>query len=405
VYKGYLQLKTFRAQKRAAIKIQANYRSFAQTDMYKATRARLISLQAVYRGFSQQQKYQHDRVNLIKLQAEWRRYSMEQAFKVQRSSAIKVQACFRAFYLSKKYQQTLAKVIHIQAFCKGSVTRKFVADKKIRMNRACLGIQSVWRGYVARKSFRHTMRSVHAMQAYYRSWKERMAMWERCKELATKSREMRRRIKEAKQRVQEHLKLGNKTKAGIEVLLTDPAISKSIKAVESLETATRLSVECAQCVTELGAIGKLYTVIQNTTRSRPEMQLARLCLQTLNNFSLYKDKFRMEISQMPLSAEVLAEFIESKRDEDQETVLLAIQLLRFICEDPFNAAEFAAIRSINRAPTPFERLNRTICMMEKKVPKAVPLSNNNGKAPQAANMYAKCIKSLKLLTWTIGENK
>jgi len=107
---------------------------------------------------------------------------------------------------------------------------------------------------------------------------------------------------------------------------------------------------------------------------------------------------------MPISALTLAEFIESKRDDDQEAVLLAIKLLRFICEDAFSAAEIAAIPRVDGLSTPFERLNRTIHMMEKKIPKAAPLANNNGK-PSAADKYCKCIKALKALTRTIGESK
>ena len=134
------------------------------------------------------------------------------------------------------------------------------------------------------------------------------------------------------------------------------------------------------------------------------MKLAKACLQTLGNFALYKEKFRMEISLMPLSATTLAEFIESKRDDDQEAVLLATNLMRFICEDPFNAAEIAAIQSVKNAPTPFDRLNRTINMMEKKAPKPTALANNNGRS-QATDKYTKCIKALKALTRTIGDNK
>ena len=125
------------------------------------------------------------------------------------------------------------------------------------------------------------------------------------------------------------------------------------------------------------------------------MQLAKKSLKTLNNFSIYKDKFRNDISQMPLCAEVCAEFIESKRDQDEEAVFLATKLLRFICEDEFNAAEIAAIASVNRAPTPFERLNRTINMMERKAPKE----------EKKAQMHAKAIKALKALTKTIGLHK
>ena len=134
------------------------------------------------------------------------------------------------------------------------------------------------------------------------------------------------------------------------------------------------------------------------------MKLAKQTLTTLNNFAIYKDKFRQDISLMPLCATTLAEFIESKRDDDQELVYLAIKLLRFICEDAYSAAEIAAMLSEGNRPTPFERLNRTVSMMEKKAPKAVPLANNNGKPPAGAG-YLKCIKSLKSLTRTIGENK
>jgi len=404
VYKGYRQLKIFYSQKRSAIKIQAIFRASSQSKKYLVARARLISLQAVYRGFSQQQQYKRDRGNFIKLQAEWRRYSMEQTFKTQKAAGIKIQANFRAYVQAQKFQCTRAHVILSQAISRGFVARQFVARHRARVMSASQQIQSLWKGYKARKASKKAMRSIHVIQAHYRGWMERMRLWNACRALATKAREMRMRIEEARKQVQEHLKLGNKTKAGIEVLLMDPSISRSMKAVESLEIATRLSRECAQCITELGAVERLYKVISTCTRSLPEMKLAKACLQTLNNFSIYKEKFRLEISLMPISAVTLAEFIESKRDDDQEAVLLAIKLLRFICEDAFSAAEIAAIPRVDGLSTPFERLNRTIHMMEKKIPKAAPLANNNGK-PSAADKYCKCIKALKALTRTIGESK
>jgi hypothetical protein len=405
VYKGYRQLKIFNSQKRSAIMIQAIFRAFSQSQKYLVARDRLISLQAVYRGFSQQQQYKRERGNLIKLQAEWRRYSMEQTFKTKKAAAIKIQANFRAYVQAQKFQRTRAHVILSQAICRGFVARQFVARHRARAMSASLQIQSLWKGYKARKASKKAMRSIHVIQAHYRGWMERLRLWNACRALATKAREMRMRIEEARRQVQEHLKLGNKTKAGIEVLLMDPSISRSMKAVESLEIATRLSRECAQCITELGAVERLYKVISTCTRSLPEMKLAKACLQTLNNFSIYKEKFRLEISLMPISAVTLAEFIESKRDDDQEAVLLAIKLLRFICEDTFSAAEIAAIPRVDSSSTPFERLNRTIHMMEKKIPtKAAPLANNNGK-PSAADKYCKCIKALKALTRTIGESK
>ena len=409
VYKGYRQRKAFRTQKRAAIVIQANFRCFNETEKYQITRDRLIVLQSVYRGWSQQQKYQQDRCKLIKLQAEWRRFTMEESFKMQKASAIKIQAMYRGYSQQQKYQQTCKLLIFAQAVCRGFMARRFVAEERRRMNHASLAIQCLWRGYAVRKETTKAIRSINTIQAHYRGWRERMQLWNACKHLAAKAREMRKRIEEARKQVQEHLKLGNKTKAGIEVLLSDPSISKSMQAVQSLELATRLSGECVQCITELGAVESLYKLVADSGRSLPEMKLARACLDTLNNFSIYKDKFRQELSPMPLCASTLAEFIESKRDDDhQEAALAAIKLLRFICEDPFNAAEIAAIRSIKGAPTPFERLNRTLTMLEKKAPKAVvPLANANGSKgkPAAANNYNKCIKALKALIKTVGENK
>ena len=204
------------------------------------------------------------------------------------------------------------------------------------------------------------------------------------------------RIAEAQKQVQEHMKLGNRTAHSLELLLESTSISSTRNAITSLEMATRLSDVCAQCTVELGAIEKLYEIMRSCNRSKPELMLAKQCLQTLSNFTLYKTRFRDDLCILPLTAEALAEFIQNMREADEDAVLLAVGLLRFICTDESKASEIAALPARGSLPTPMHRLNMTLNMLQKKIPK--PINNRKPQTP-------KLVVELQSLIQVIGQNK
>lgn len=165
---------------------------------------------------------------------------------------------------------------------------------------------------------------------------------------------------------QEHMKLGNRTQSSLDVLLKSSSITKIMQAVSVLEVSTRWSEACAQCIGELGAIERIYGVIQSCNRSKPEQELARMCLQTLANFTQYKEQFRRDLAELPLAADVLASFITQMRDADEAGVLQAASLLRYICGDVVVARKVACMQSVGGQPTPEQRLKLTVAAYKRR---------------------------------------
>ncbi len=99
---------------------------------------------------------------------------------------------------------------------------------KIRMDRAAVVVQSVWRGRMVR---------VRAGKILL---------------------EMRARIAAAKAAVQEHMKLGNRTRAALGALLSSSSVAVCLKDISALEVASEHSIVCAMQIVQQGAVPVIY---------------------------------------------------------------------------------------------------------------------------------------------------
>jgi hypothetical protein len=166
--------------------------------------------------------------------------------------------------------------------------------------------------------------------------------------------------------VQDNMRLSNRTQSGLEVLLKSTSITTTMKAISSLEVASRWSDVCAGCIADLGAVSKLYLVLQSCNRSKPHIELAKMCLKTIANFTGFRDRFRKEVSILPLAAEALSEVIQSMRDTDEEIVMRAIGLLSYIAQDREAAMQISQLAGADGQPSPVQRLNLTMVSLKRK---------------------------------------
>lgn len=172
--------------------------------------------------------------------------------------------------------------------------------------------------------------------------------------------------------------LSSRTKSGLEVLLKSASITTTMKAINSLEVASKWSDVCACCIADLGAIEKLYLVLRSCNRSKPHIELARSCLRAILNFAQYGDRFRAEVSVLPVAAEALSEVIQNMRDTDDECVLRAIEVLAYIAQDKGAAMRVSQLAGADGQPSPVQRLNLTM----------VSLKRRGAKPPSAAQTLA-----------------
>ena len=396
IYKGYRALKAFHKAKASATKIQTAFRCFIEKCKYQLTHSRMVQLQTAFRRYSQQKEYASTRAAIVlmekmargflvrravakqhaasvKIQTVFRRYLQVCTFSVSRARIVKIQTAFRCFSQSSSFHRLRTGSQTAQRLFRGRQARRLAT-----MMRATVRIQTAWRGYAARAWARRYLRSVSVVQAHYRGWVERKRMWAACRQLASKAREMRQRIAAAKAQVQQHMTLGNRTQAGLDVLIHSDSISAVIKAVGSLEVATQWSDVCAQCIAELGAVEKLYSVLRSCNRSQPHIILARQTLATLNNFTRYGDRFRPQLAALPLAAQALGEVMQSMSSTDEEVVALAAALLRFLTRDADTAAAIAAVPAERSAPAPLTRFQTVLASFERKVGVRQPLAATQG---------------------------
>jgi abnormal spindle-like microcephaly-associated protein len=121
------------------------------------------------------------------------------------------------------------------------------------MDRAAVVVQSVWRGRMVRA----------------RAGKMLL--------------DMRARIAAAKAAVQEHMKLGNRTRAALDALLSSSSVATCLRAISALEVASEHSIVCAIQIVQQGAVPVIYRLLAQCNRSITSQQLQKHAVRTLAN--------------------------------------------------------------------------------------------------------------------------
>jgi abnormal spindle-like microcephaly-associated protein len=137
-----------------------------------------------------------------------------------------------------------------------------------RMDRAAVVVQSIWRGRMVR---------VRAGKMLV---------------------EMRARIAAAKAAVQEHMKLGNRTRAALASLMSSSSVTVCLKAISALEVASEHSIVCAIQIVQQGAIPVIYRVLGQCNRSITSKELPKHAVRTLANLcnpSTYASRFLADV--------------------------------------------------------------------------------------------------------------
>ena len=439
VARGLLVRRSIAQQSAASIKMQTAFRCFRQAKAYRIAHARLVKLQAAWRCYSAHKAFSTLKAASVTMQSMWRGRVARLHCKAIRA-AVMIQKIYKGYCDRAAFKQDIKSIVATQAVCKGWVVRKMIAQQTA----ACVKIQARFRAYTSRCTFLRTVtgfakaqaiargmiarsmvremrrqariagcvvqlqcwartvlakmasarrtRSIAVIQAMFRGCLARKRLLTSCKQLAIKARNARKRITEARKKVQEHMTLGNRTNAGLETLLHCQTITPVIKAVGSLEVATRWSDVCARCIVDLDAIEKIYSVISSCNRSKPHIELSKVCLATLVNFTKYKNLFRGDLAR-PTAASVLSAFIQQMRDTDEECVHMAVKVMRFIAQDQVIAAEISMVQGTSANPSPLQRLNLALKSLKNKA--LAP--SNGGRGKESA-----CVKALDALIKTIS---
>jgi len=289
-YRGYRQFKLFQDQKASATRIQSATRVMITRKKMKVREKASISIQRAWRGYEKRIKFLIQLLAAIEIQSLVRSYFVRKEMKRQHSaisiqclvrikrakdvlhtlrsesleyrmmnrlrnsSISKIQTAFRRY----RYQKNVINsTINIQCFIRKTIARCYVT----KMKSAIVGIQSLFRGFCVRR--RCTKQVILIAQ----------------------------KVRKANRKAFAHpeMKLGVRTSAALDVILTSKSLSEIMQATATLEVSTRLSTICCRNFAAAGAPSKLYAFIQTCNRSLPHVELLQLVLVTISNVARHDE--------------------------------------------------------------------------------------------------------------------
>ena len=225
-------------------------------------------------------------------------------------SAIGIQ---RAFRQHVERQRELARLAYVQQWAKA-----------VKANLDAISIQRAFRSYMAVRT-----QAASTLQRHFRRWRQaqnqgmsplaaalRIQAWYRgCmtrRVMCGKLKSIHLKLVDINSKVEDHMKLGNRTKSALEILLTHKQLTYVLRACENLSTATRLSTECCEkIVTQQQAVPILFQLIRSCNRSKPHMAVLLHTLHIFHNLVNHPktmDAILSEPDTVPLFVEQLQMF-------------------------------------------------------------------------------------------------
>jgi IQ calmodulin-binding motif len=159
---------------RAAVVIQAAYRTIHSLQAYKALRCAVLRLQSRGRGHIVRLKIEEMRQATVKLQSCWKRRLMKRAIDKylrqawtiahnRRKAAIIVQSAYRAFQPHQCFIAMRQAVVNVQRIGRG-----FVSRKRINIVRtAATKVQKHWRGHGMRRALKQQHDAARTVQLFW----------------------------------------------------------------------------------------------------------------------------------------------------------------------------------------------------------------------------------------------
>ncbi|RUS18329.1 LOW QUALITY PROTEIN: hypothetical protein BC937DRAFT_88916 [Endogone sp. FLAS-F59071] len=281
-------------QHSAAIFIQAGVRGF----LTRTRIARQIALRRVYLQSWCREAYAH--LIAIRIQRAFRNHLAYQAAKRHRDSIVAIQRWWRVKTTRLRFLRLRAAVLFVQARARLVFLRR---------TRAALVIQKRWQVVVARYRFLRICSATLLIQSVWRAHLVRRTQ-------GAKFRAMRKRIREVNARAEEHMKLSNRTTMALDILLTSKQLSAVLKACYHLDVVTCLSKICCLRLIEHNVIRIIFTLIKQSNRSQPHMEVLKHALNILENVSRTPETLPYVFTD-PEGVEILVESLQSYRENEQ----------------------------------------------------------------------------------------
>ncbi|EDQ84203.1 uncharacterized protein MONBRDRAFT_13032 [Monosiga brevicollis MX1] len=376
VVRGFMarrQTQRLRVQHVAATKINALVRGFMARcharelrDTLERQRVAAVCLQAAYRGWHARALMRRRRQEVAaatKLVAVWRGMLARRAY--------------RAELAARAYARNAELVCRAQAVVRGWLARRHL----VRQKAAAITIQRAFRERREALQILRQSRAATSIQASWRAYQTRKTMSRKLKEIA-------KRVRYLAANTEECMKLGNRARSALEILLTHQKLTFVLKAVKTLCIVTKLSPECClQLVEQDDAVRILMELVNACNRSKPHMVLLEYTLAIFQHLFQHAST-RSATFTTTESMVVLVELLQMYRDKDS-IFFPACDLLLSCCQD---ATRCALLKQ--NAPA-VARFNGIVRLLERKA-QVAQKSRRGPVAPAAAAAHDNLLLTLKV---------
>ncbi|KAL1022839.1 hypothetical protein UPYG_G00033110 [Umbra pygmaea] len=313
-WRGHAIRSHLRKKQRAAVLVQSFFRGWVQRKAFQRQRVAALVLQSRVRAL-QQSRADRNQFTLLRhaavtLQAHCRSWITRRQLRVEASGqrrlrfcaavyhhlcAVRIQRALRAHWALESAKRQISSVICVQRWIRAQLQRRhyledrrrvIVAQRAARRWLACRHqaasiIQHSFKTFLLRRREKRVQQGIIKAQALWRGHQSRK-IHDNNKVVA-----MRLRLRKVSEEVQEEDRLCYKTSWALEYLLKYKDFSYILEALKNLETATRLSPECCNCLVTSGATLVIFTLIRSCNRSVPSMEIITYSVQVLLNLSKY----------------------------------------------------------------------------------------------------------------------
>jgi hypothetical protein len=291
VFRGYITKKNYQFIVSQLVKMQSVGRMYIRRRWFKVVRRSFVCFQSLFRGFASRRltryafaagsmRRVHQCATLV--QSWFRACTVRKSIQAQRSACTAIQTWWR---------ERLFHFWMCDALKFAPIIQRFYRRRHARRCAAATRIQSMVRSWLL---FRKATRMDRAAVVVQSVWRGRMVRARAGKMLV----EMRARIAAAKAAVQEHMKLGNRTRAALASLMSSSSVTVCLKAISALEVASEHSIVCAIQIVQQGAIPVIYRVLGQCNRSITSQELQKHAVRTLANLcnpSTYASRFLADV--------------------------------------------------------------------------------------------------------------
>ncbi|OZJ04126.1 hypothetical protein BZG36_02821 [Bifiguratus adelaidae] len=354
VIRQYLSQRNFSALYEAELRRQEEIIMQERRKREEALRRQrlVLAIQSTARGFLTREIYKKElrqreealrREQLILgIQSTARGYLMREIYKEelrQREEAARreemvlaIQSTARGYLIRGAYHHALRQreedlrqewvTVAIQSAAKGYLMRKLYLEAlgEYRAWRAAVTLQSLMRGLRARLAFRPQQAALR-IQSAWRAYLVKRAQ-------GLRYRKMRRRIKDVNSRVEEHMKLSNRTEMALNMMMESEQMSAVLKACSHLEVVSRLSMICCRRLIDHGCVPIIFALVQSCNRSKPHMEVLKYAVHILENLGNHKETVNFLFDAQD-GMPILIDTIQNYREND-EIFLCAANIIHLL---------------------------------------------------------------------------